>query len=327
MYDTNVTSAPTVIFYPGVYWFSETDHILLSESVTWIYFAPGAYVKGAVEFQSTAAIVKATGHGVLSGEQYVWYADPENGYQTSTSADNNGLRIWRGKNTDTQTFVLQGVTIANQPFNSMDWSGNLEDITVLVSDYKQVGAFYQQTDGLEMYPGSVVQDVFYHSNDDTIKAYYSNVAAQRIVVWKLNAEENPGLIGSNNNYVYAPGGLSNDHNTADTNLTTSGLTFSNIRSEGFSGCLFRIYALENLDSIYIRNVWIEKFQDPSLNTTDSLLPAFYDATSGALVSITNFVVEKFQVGDYIIWNSDSAVSVGLINVDSDYSEAVTYSSA
>ncbi|KAF5016882.1 hypothetical protein F66182_11297, partial [Fusarium sp. NRRL 66182] len=310
VYDTNVTSAPTVIFYPGVYWFSETDHILLSESVTWIYFAPGAYVKGAVEFQSTAAIVKATGHGVLSGEQYVWYADPENGYQTSTSADNNGLRIWRGKNTDTQTFVLQGVTIANQPFNSMDWSGNLEDITVLVSDYKQVGAFYQQTDGLEMYPGSVVQDVFYHSNDDTIKAYYSNVAAQRIVVWKLNvapviqfgwtsrntknvtvdtvdvihqsysnAEENPGLIGSNNNYVYAPGGLSNDHNTADTNLTTSGLTFSNIRSEGFSGCLFRIYALENLDSIYIRNVWIEKFQDPSLNTTDSLLPAFYDATS------------------------------------------------
>lgn len=359
VYDTNVTSASTVIFYPGVYWFSGTDHILLSERVTWIYFAPGAYVKGAVEFQSTATSVKATGHGVLSGEQYVWYADPSDGYQTSSSADNNGLRMWRGINSDdgTQTFVLQGPTAANPPFNSMDWSGNLDGITVQARDYKQVGAFYQQTDGLEMYPDSVVQDVFYHSNDDTIKTYYSNVLAQRIVVWKLNvapviqfgwtprstsnvtvdtvdvihqsysnAQENPGLIGSDNNYAYAPGGLSDNHNTADTSLTTSGLTFSNIRAEGLSACLFRIYALENLASIHIQNVWIEEFQDSSLNTTESLLPAFYDATSGVLAAITDFVVEEFQVGDYVIWDDDSAVSVGLIDVDSVYSEVVTYSS-
>jgi hypothetical protein len=358
VYDTNVTSASTVIFYPGVYWFSGTDHILLSESVTWIYFAPGAYVKGAVEFTSTASEVRATGHGVLSGEEYVWYADPSDGYQTSTSADNDGLRMWRGTNTDTQTFLLQGPTIANQPFNSMDWSGNLDGITVLASDYKQVGAFYQQTDGLEMYPGSVVQDVFYHSNDDTIKTYYSNVVAQRIVVWKLNvapviqfgwaprctsnvtvdtvdiihqsysnAQENPGLIGSDNNYAYAPGGLSDNHNTANTSLTTSGLTFSNIRAEGLSACLFRVYALENLASIHIQNVWIEEFQDSSLNTTESLLPAFYDATNGVLSAITDFVVEEFQVGDYVIWDDDSAVSVGLIDVDSVYSEVVTYSSS
>jgi hypothetical protein len=135
------------------------------------------------------------------------------------------------------------------------------------------------------------------------------------------------LIGSDNNYAYAPGGLSDNHNTANTSLTTSGLTFSNIRAEGLSACLFRVYALENLASIHIQNVWIEEFQDSSLNTTESLLPAFYDATNGVLSAITDFVVEEFQVGDYVIWDDDSAVSVGLIDVDSVYSEVVTYSSS
>lgn len=357
VYDTNVTSASTVIFYPGVYWFSGTDHILLSETVTWIYFAPGAYVKGAVEFQSTASEVKATGHGVLSGEQYVWYADPSNGYQTDTSGDNDGLRMWRGTTSDdgTQKFILDGPTVACPPFNSMDWNGNLDGITVYASDYKQVGSFYQQTDGLEMYPGSVVQDVFYHSNDDTIKAYYSNVIAQRIVVWKVNvapviqfgwtprttsnvtidsidvihqsytnAQENPGLIGSDNNYALTTGGLSSDHNTANTNLTTSDMTFSNIRAEGASGCLFRIYALQNLDGITIENVWIEEFQSDTLNTTQSWLPAFYDMDSGALVQITDFVIQGFQVGNVTIADESDAETEGLIDVDAVYE--VTYAS-
>ena len=52
------------------------------------------------------------------------------------------------------------------------------------SDYKQVGAFFFQTDGPELYAGSTAHDVFYHTNDDTIKIYYSNVAVRRVVVWK-----------------------------------------------------------------------------------------------------------------------------------------------
>ena len=49
-----------------------------------------------------------------------------------------------------------------------------------ISDYKQVGAWFFQTDGPEMgtweldayvmhSSGSVVQDVFYHINDDGLK--------------------------------------------------------------------------------------------------------------------------------------------------------------
>lgn len=54
-----------------------------------------------MEFKSTASEAKATGHRVLSGEQYVWYADPDEGYQAASAANNNGLRMWRGNVGDT----------------------------------------------------------------------------------------------------------------------------------------------------------------------------------------------------------------------------------
>ena len=64
----NITDKNTVMFNPGVYWFSSVAHADLSNSVDWVYFAPGAYVKGAVSFNTVAPTMKATGHGVLSGE-------------------------------------------------------------------------------------------------------------------------------------------------------------------------------------------------------------------------------------------------------------------
>lgn len=95
--------------------------------------------------------------------------------------------MWSGvrSNDQMQTFIHNGVTINTSPFNSMDFTSDLITISTLVSDYKQVGVFFGQTDGLEDYPGSSVRDVFYHSNDDTIKKKnYSNVNIERITVWK-----------------------------------------------------------------------------------------------------------------------------------------------
>ncbi len=65
-----------VYFGPGVYYATGTAHLLLSSSVTWVYLAPGAYVKGAIEYQSQSLDLRATGFGVLSGEQYVYEANP-----------------------------------------------------------------------------------------------------------------------------------------------------------------------------------------------------------------------------------------------------------
>lgn len=351
----NTTTKSTVYFGPGVYYLTGTNHMNLSSTVSWIYFAPGSYVKGAVEYTSLASTVKATGHGVLSGEQYVFYANPDDGYQTDTNSDNNGLRMWRGHNGNSkQTFYLSGPTINAPPFNSMDWDGDTSLMTTSAFDYKQVGSYYGQTDGLEIYPGSSVAHIFYHVNDDTIKTYYSNVYVNDVVVWKLsvapvvqfgwasreltnitinnvnvihqsyqNALDNPGLIGSDNNYAATNTGISSNHSTADVANTMSNVTWSNFRAEGPSACLFRIYALENLKGLKVLNAWIESFEPQSLNTTQSLLPVFYDAITGAKVQVSDFEIQNFTVGKTKI-TASNAVSVGQIAVDPTYSSAVVY---
>lgn len=351
----NTTTKTRVYFGPGVYYLTGTDHMNLSTTVSWIYFAPGSYVKGAVEYNSLASTVKATGHGVLSGEQYVFYANPDNGYKTDTISDNNGLRMWRGHNSNSkQTFYLSGPTISSPPFNSMDWDGDTSLMTTSAFDYKQVASYYGQTDGLEIYPGSTVSHIFYHVNDDTIKTYYSNVYVSDVVVWKLsvapvvqfgwasrqltnitidrvnvihqsyqNALDNPGLIGSDNSYAATDTGISNNHSTANVANTMSNVTWSNFRAEGPSACLFRIYALENLKGLKFRNIWIESFEPQSINTAQSLLPVFHDAVTGAQVQVSDFEIQNFTIGKTKITASNAA-SVGQIVVDPAYDSAVVY---
>jgi hypothetical protein len=349
----DTTESSTVIFKAGVYYCTGYNHMKLSSSVNWVYFAPGAYVKGAVEFSNTGSKVQATGHGVLSGEQYVWYADPDTNY--TTGSDNNGLRLWSGQTgSSLQTFNLVGPTINAPPFNSMDWNGDLSLLTTTVRDYKQVGSFYEQTDGLEFYDGAQGQDIFYHVNDDTIKTYYSNVNIDGVVVWKMatapvvqfgwasraltnitindvsvihqsytSAEINPGLIGADNAYTASTTGISSNHSTANVSNTMSGVTWSNFRAEGPSACLFRISVLQTLANLTISNAWIEEFAPSDLNTTQSEMPAFYDAISGVQAGVSNFVIEDFRVGTTKI-TADNAESVGQIDVDSTYTSAMVY---
>ena len=67
------------------------------------------------------------------------------------------------------------------PFNSMDFYGDVYGFTANAWDYKQVGAYFWQTDGIEAYPGSYQRDLFYHTGDDTLKAYYSDVKFESIL--------------------------------------------------------------------------------------------------------------------------------------------------
>jgi hypothetical protein len=160
----NTTEANVVFFKAGVYYSTATDYLNLSTAVDWLYFAPGAYVKGAVEFHTTSPLIRATGHGVLSGEEYVYQADPTYGFQNH-NVDASPLRMWKGTVPDGQqtTWTVNGPTINSPPFNSMDWYGDTSAFSVFCTDYKQVGGFFGQTDGMQAYPGSVFRDIFYHT--------------------------------------------------------------------------------------------------------------------------------------------------------------------
>ena len=342
--DLDIIDKTTVIFNPGVYYFTGTAHAQLSSSVNWVYFSAGAYVKGAIQYSTTATEIKGTGHGVLSGEQYVYQANPSVGY-TGQASNGDCLRMWSGISTSGshQTFIVNGVTVNAPPFNSMDFTGDLDTLSVDAFDYKQVGAWFGQTDGMENYPGSHVRDIFYHSNDDTIKVYYSNVLVERIVVWKGKTAptvqfgwasrtlnnitvdhvdiihsgyssngSHPSLFGANQVYPVPE----TQTNTAVLTNTVSNLTFSNFRSEGLSGDLFRIVPLANFENILIDNVSIDSFSVPTDGIHVSEFPIFTDA-NGKPVTIENFVIKEYYVGGTKVSmaeNNYDAGSLGGLNI-------------
>ena len=337
-------SAFAVVFQPGVYYFGAAAHANLSSSVSQVYIAAGAYVKGAIEFSTNASQLYATGYGVLSGEQYVYQANPSLGYLNVKSNDDS-LRMWSGISypSHQQAFNLKGITVNAPPFNSMDFRGDLDSLSVQASDYKQVGAWFAQTDGMENYPGSHVHDVFYHSNDDTIKTYYSNVRVERVVVWKGKTAptvqfgwssrnvtnvtvdsvdvihsryssngSHPSIFGANQVYPLPE----TQTNTAQLQNTISNITFSNFRSEGVSGNLLRIVPLSNIENLRIENMSVEAFPVRSNDMFESEFPVWTDE-GGNSVSVKDFVIKNFSVnGTKVSTQADNwqAEKVGGLNI-------------
>lgn len=344
-----------VYFGPGVYYFTGTSHAILSSSVSWVYLAPGAYVKGAMQYNKGDSNLKASGFGVLSGEQYVYQANPAEDY-SNVKSDETSLKMWRGNGvTAGQKWTINGITTNAQPFNGMDFYGDTDGFSVDVSDYKIVGSFFYQTDGLQMYPGSQVRDVFYHVGDDGIKTYHSNVNAERFVVWKTNNApiiqlgwypRNIGNITINqvdvihcrySSYLdWAPRALigssasyldSEATNTADTNTSISDYTVSNIRAEGPSPALISLKMLSNIDNFVVENAWIEEFVPLDIDT--SVIRGFTDkknnnekvtlgaeSEGGIGLRITNYSVGDEQISfDAGNWDKNST---GKLSVDTDY---------
>ncbi|KAK9428447.1 glycoside hydrolase [Lipomyces doorenjongii] len=153
-----------IYFQPGVYYMGSNYAPMLSPTVQWIYLAPGAYVKGSFAFQGGASRLKITGFGVLSGEHFFASSG------TSPHLD------------------LHGVTIMEPPCNSFivyaNSDSDLNQFSMSVSSYHQVGAWYWQTDGLELYANSIVENSFFHANDDVIKLFHSDSSSSNIVIWK-----------------------------------------------------------------------------------------------------------------------------------------------
>ncbi|KAK2759786.1 hypothetical protein FQN54_002520 [Arachnomyces sp. PD_36] len=348
-------SQSVVYFGPGVYYFTGTAHGILSSTVSWVYLAPGAYVKGAMQYNKEDSDLLASGFGVLSGEQYVYQANTAENY-SNIKSDETSLKMWRGEGvTAGQKWTINGLTTNAQPFNGMDFYGDTDGFTVDVSDYKQVGSFFSQTDGLQMYPGSYVRDVFYHIGDDGIKTYHSNVNAERFVVWKTNNApiiqmgwyaRDIGNITINqvdvihcryNSYLdWAPRALIGSSssyldvestNTADTSTTISDYTVSNIRAEGLSPGLISLNMLSNINNFVIENAWIEEFVP--LDVDVSAIRGFTDKNNnnakvtlgansedGIGLRITNYIVGDEQISfDAGNWN---ASSTGKLSVDADY---------
>mgnify|MGYP000044192735 CR=1 FL=1 len=314
--DLDSISKSTLYFGPGTYTMPSDYHAHLASNVNWVYLAPGAYVKGAFQFRDGSEHYKVTGYGVLSGENYVYEADTTNDYKHNVN-DNchetcvKMLRFASGNSA--QKLTLQGITVNEPPYHSFVVYGNESQFAMDVQQYKQVGGWYWQTDGLELYTGSQIQDSFFHANDDVIKIYHSNVTANNIQVWKVEngpviqwgwwpreinnvTVENIDVIHNrifwkdqkfntciiNSSSVWTD---MNADNTADPNKLIQNLTIRNVRSEGMNPCAMRLFAVSDWKNIVIDGLHIEAWNDLPKSSQQSLFKAYFNSNRTQQVEI------------------------------------------
>ncbi|KAK9238094.1 dextranase [Lipomyces kononenkoae] len=339
---------PILYFPPGVYYMNQdatgnsdrlgSNHMILDQNTYWVYLAPGAYVKGTIEY-STKRNFYATGHGVLSGENYVYQANVLENYD-AVKSDATSLRMWwHNSITAGQTWYCVGPTINAPPFNTMDFNGNTS-ISSRISDYKQVGAYFYQTDGPEMYPNSVVHDVFWHVNDDAIKLYYSGSTISRATIWKClndpiiqmgwymrnisgitidtlnvihsryidaNMVVPTAIIGASPFYM---GGFSPDPSQSIS------ATISNVVCEGVCPSLFRINPLQSYKNFVVQNVsFPDGLQNNPLGIGESIIPA---ATGGVAVKMDLQISNWTVSGQPVTMQNFQSNSRGQFNIDGSY---------
>lgn len=354
------STATTLYFGPGTYWMGSNYQPQLPANITWVYLAPGAYVKGSFLFKATAAHMKVTGYGVLSGEQYIYEADANNGYNhiSKDASDCNGscLKMLQFESTgQSQSLDLHGLTVANPPFNSFVMYGDEDGpFAMNVNNYQQVGAWYWQTDGLELYRGTTLKNSFFQSNDDTIKLYHSNVTVDNTVIWKgengpvfqwgwspRNVENvsvsNTDIIHNrmywndqkSNTCVFNESPSWTDTsatNTADLSDTIQNFTFTNTNVEGMVNCAIRMYAAQNTKNIKFDGLHIDAWSKIDLSAQESFFKAFTDS-SGKQVTIGNqttdgegLLFHNYTVGGVAVlkagnnWASDE---LGRLDFDAD----------
>ncbi|WP_333812138.1 glucodextranase DOMON-like domain-containing protein [Timonella senegalensis] len=357
--------ADIVYFKPGVYYMGSDYHALLPERVTWVYLAPGAYVKGAFRFvEESPSLFKVTGRGVLSGEQYVYEADTNNDYKRST-ADNchsSCVKMLQFESSDSpQQLILEGVTIKEPPYHSFVVYGHENGVEVPVtnfkmdvSNYKQVGSWYWQTDGIELYAGGEMRNTFFHANDDVLKMYHSDTKINDTVIWK---NENGPVI----QFGWTPRDVRNvevtdtnvihnrmywkdsKYNTcvvnssthwedmgatdrADVTTTIQDVRIVNTRVEGELNCGVRWYALSNVRNVELDGFHIDQWNGLPENAQESLLKAYSDPLGNTvkfgdeLSSGEGLLLKNYSVNGQFIHkagNNWAAAELGRLNFDGE----------
>lgn len=173
------------------------NHLILHRNTSWVHLALGAFVKAAIEFTCGDEEFRATGHGVLSGEHYVYRANPGSYYQ-AVAPDSHTLSMWGHTNIQhgqPQRFLCHGPTTASPPSRSIsfDYGGEEQAASskrlcrIRIWDYKQVGGFFRGTAVCLCAPHSVMSNMFLHVNDAAVEVAHSDASTvTNLVVWKCD---------------------------------------------------------------------------------------------------------------------------------------------
>ena len=302
---------------------------------------------------------------MLSGEQYVYEADTTNGYQHNVNENCHVTCVkmlqFESSNTG-QTLQVQGVTVNEPPYHSFvtyahDDAGTeigVEDFRMNVANYKQVGSWYWQTDGIELYDDGQMKNTFFHANDDVLKIYHNRVKIKNTVIWKNEngpvvqwgwvprdidgvSVRNTDVIHNRmywkdvkyNTCVFNSSSHYEDMGAtdrADPATTVQNMTFTDTRVEGAVNCAIRAYALSNTENININGLAIDEWNDLDQASQANKLKRYTDRT-GTKVTLGNEVrdgnglrLHNYTVGGTPIWkagNNWASDELGRLDFDGD----------
>ncbi|GFF53182.1 glycoside hydrolase, family 49 [Aspergillus lentulus] len=331
----DIGGAPIVYFPPGVYWIDSEPlglpRIRLDPSIYWVHLAPGAFVKGAVEYTTANKDFYATGHDALSGEIYVYQANADKRY-AAEKRDLTSVRMWWHRRVQgSQVWHSAGPTISSPPFSTMnlkDGSTGRDDISMEVFDYKQ---------------DAKVRGVFYHCNDDGIKTYHSGVTATDLVIWKVFndpiihmgwqsrdvhsiAIDTLRIIHTRyrKSETYVPcaiigaSPIYNGEPALDPSMAIS-MSISNVVCEDPCRGLFRLTLLENYADFKVTGVrYLDGLIGGSAPIGDSIIATADDTTySGSEDLIMGLQIEDWTVGEEKV-TMDNPKDLGRWNINAAF---------
>lgn len=345
-------SQEIIYFGPGVYYMPYNYHAQLPANVKWVYLAPGAYIKGAFQFlHDNQGVYKFTGYGALSGEKYVYEPDTNNEYKHRIAPECHGscVKLLRLQSSNMQQYLdFQGVTLVEPPYHSFVVYGNEETFQMRVENIKQVGSWYWQTDGIELYTNGTMKNSFFHSNDDVLKVYHSNIAIDNTVIWKNEngpviqwgwAPRQMNNVRVSNTYVIhnkmhwkdvktntcvlnSSPSWSSVFDQPSAAKTVSNLLFENIHVEGKTNCAIRLYAMANTSTVHVKNLTIDSWNNLDLTSQASK----FNRQSNALwignetSNSQGLKLENYRVGGQQIFkagNNWDASSAGRLDFDAE----------
>lgn len=341
----------------------------LHGAVRWVHLAPGAYLKGAVTFwgsdlhndphtgsssgDGAGAGYKLTGFGVLSGEQYVWGADPNFGYNHTATGYGQLKMMQLQCNAGCSALTMHGVTVNEPPFYAMVIYGKTSPslgLATQVAQYKLVGGWYWLTSGVELgsqgtgaWGRGSLRNSFLHCNDDCLVLWHANNTVTNVGIWG-------GTNGANIQLGWVPRELTNVdvdgvdvvHNLmgwsddkgnncvinasplipgfpANANLNLDNFSMKNIRSEGATLCGLRLAVEMTYKSFLLENFAVDAWNDLGVPAQRS---SYYQADPAKFIAPFEraLVLKNYTVGGVKITrkaNNWQASGAGRLNFSAD----------
>ena len=178
-----------IYFSPGVH---DIGVWVIPKHIRKIYIPGGGLVKGSLVWlggknHPQQFGVQILGRGILSGMGFRWRENKNTGSFEEDSHRCHAecvkmLEFFAGHN------LVEGITIADQSYHMVF---NVASAPTDYINFKQIGAWYTETDGIELYQGGNIVDSFMQNYDDGLKIYHSNSRVENLVFWKFG---NGGLI-------------------------------------------------------------------------------------------------------------------------------------